>query len=49
MYKTSLQNFVAGIKQKNQYKDIQLLWLIMILIYILDEIERREKLSLEGI
>ena len=48
MYKTSQIIFVTGNKQKNSYKDIQLLWLIVIMIIFLMKFSVVKKLSLKG-
>ena len=48
MYKTSLINLVAGMKKKKQYKDIQLLWLTLIMIISWIKLSVVKKLSFKG-
>ena len=48
MYKTSLRNFAAGMKQKKAIQKQPMIVTDVDYDYIMDEIERREKLSLKG-
>ena len=46
MYKKPLISFVAGTKKKNQYKEIQLLWLMLIMTIFWMKLSVVKKLSL---
>ena len=48
MYNTSLRNFIAGTKQKKAIQRHPIIMTDADYNYILDEIERREKLSFNG-